>query len=94
MEEDTLEWRSGTAHGCVPELKVEDKEFVGPLTESIKIGHDLNPYRFSYRLSFLLLLFLTSSTSSMGTLLSSSQEGHPFTPYNLAYDLVASPGHY
>src|SRR5512136_2184618 len=49
-----------------------------------------NPYRFPYRLSFPLLFFLTSSTSSMSTLLSPSQECHPFYPSNLAHDLVVS----
>jgi hypothetical protein len=50
-----------------------------------------NPYRFPYRLSFPLLFFLTSPTSSMGTLPSPSQECHPFTPSNLAHDPVVSP---
>src|SRR4030065_2583245 len=49
-----------------------------------------NPYRFPYRLSFPLLFFLTSSTSSMGTLLSPSQECHPFYPSFLSHDLVVS----
>src|SRR4030042_3222581 len=51
-----------------------------------------NPYRFPYRLSFPLPFFLTSSTSSMGTLLSPSQECHPFTTSSLAHDLVVSAG--
>src|SRR5208283_2725438 len=50
-----------------------------------------NPYRFPYRLSFPLLLFFASSTSSMGTLLSPSQECHPFYPSSLSHDLVVSP---
>src|SRR5208337_547244 len=49
-----------------------------------------NPYRLPYRLSFPLFLFLTSSTSFMGSLLSPSQECHPFTPSSLAHDLVVS----
>ena len=48
------------------------------------------PYRFPYRLSFSLLFFLTSSTSSMGTLPSPSQECHPFYPSSLSHDLVVS----
>src|SRR3974377_217875 len=51
-----------------------------------------NPYRFPYRLSFPLFFFLTSSTSSMGSLLSPSEECHPFTLSYLAHDLVVSPG--
>src|SRR3974390_2416154 len=50
-----------------------------------------NPYRFPYRLSFPLFFFLTSSTSSMGSLLSPSEECHPFTLSYLAHDLVVSP---
>jgi uncharacterized protein YecE (DUF72 family) len=34
---------------------------------------------------------LTSSTSSMGTLLSPLQECHPFPPFSLSHDLVVSP---
>src|SRR4030042_801664 len=49
-----------------------------------------NPYRFPYRLSFPLPFFLTSSTSSMSTLLSPSQECHPFYPSSLSQDLVVS----
>src|SRR5208337_3864598 len=52
-----------------------------------------NPYRFPYRLSFPLFFFLTSSTSPMGTLLSPSQECHPFYPSSLFYDLVVSPSY-
>ena len=62
-------------------------------------GHNLNftqrcftsnPYRFPYRLSFLLLFFFIPSTFSMGSLLSPSQECHPFYPSSLAHDLVVS----
>src|SRR5208337_3357060 len=53
-----------------------------------------NPYRFPCRLSFPLFLFLTSFTSSfsssMGSLLSPSQECHPFIPSASAHDLVVS----
>src|SRR5512139_2145580 len=49
-----------------------------------------NPYRFPYRLSFLLLFCLTPPTFSMGTLLSPSQECHPFFSPSLLYDLVVS----
>src|SRR5208337_1271385 len=49
-----------------------------------------NPYRFPYRLPFLLPFFLTPSTFSMGTLLSPSQECHPFYPSSLFYDQVVS----
>src|SRR5512136_235084 len=49
-----------------------------------------NPYRFPYRLSFLLLFCLTPPTFSMGTLLSPSQECHPFSPLPLSHDLVVS----
>src|SRR4030042_5300388 len=46
------------------------------------------PYRFPYRFSFPLPFFFTPATSSMGSLLSPSQECHPFTPSSLAHDLV------
>src|SRR5512136_2338203 len=49
-----------------------------------------NPYRFPYRLPFLLLFSLTPPTFSMGTLLSPSQECHPFSPLPLSQDLVVS----
>src|SRR5512136_3031983 len=51
-----------------------------------------NPYRFPYRLSFLLLFCLTPPTFSMSTLLSPSQECHPFSPLPLSHDLVVSAG--
>src|SRR4030065_426929 len=47
-----------------------------------------NPYRFPYRLSFLLFFFLIPSTFSMGSLLSPPQKCHPFTPSSLSHDLV------
>src|SRR4030066_1987531 len=46
------------------------------------------PYRFPYRFSFPLLFFLTPATFSMGSLLSPSQECHPFYPSSLSHDLV------
>src|SRR5512137_2358715 len=51
---------------------------------------NLTSYRFPYRLFFLLLFFLTPSTCSMGTPLSTSQECHPFYPSSLFHDLVVS----
>jgi len=47
-----------------------------------------NPYRFPYRPSFLLLFCLTPPTFSMDTLLSPSQECHPFLSTPLSHDLV------
>src|SRR4030042_272009 len=47
-----------------------------------------NPYRFPYRFSFPLLFFFTPATFSMGSLLSPSQECHPFYPSSLSHDLV------
>ena len=49
-----------------------------------------NPNRFPYPLTFPLLLFLTPSTCSMVTPLSTSQECHPFYPSLLSHDLVVS----
>jgi hypothetical protein len=39
-----------------------------------------------------LLFFLTPATFSMGTLLSPSQECHPFYPSSLSHDLVVRTG--